>query len=1353
MKKLKVFNLKFCLIILALIMPISVTGIMATFFQDYAFAETGYIKSYVEAVNVTNSNFNSSTINSISENPSGWSKIVNNLTSTAGIINVGSNFDNYKNSTYRLSVNPSSYSADNQILMINSKTNINNRNVTREGFESNTISLDANSYYSFQVAFKSDTNYENDTSYVYRGDLNNSVNVTSARYNDVEFGEDSYVQITYNSSTFYVNKNLTSAGTLQNAFTTTGAFYADDEYVGYNYQEGEIENLTIYSRMADVESITITDGTRLYRDNNDEENYDTQEGDLTLNMTNVEIRDDDYLFVTIAGQGDFYVDKTDVNYTFGAGTEYFNSTINFTPNTTNQNSGSYSVDAGTAYYAQNTIYNNLNEYGVGSIYLKGLVDENGDEVELKFEKITSTEWTTFYFYIVTGDEAQEVTLELWLGGEDATSTGAVFFDEVVVNKYSENAFYQNYQQMKDKTYTQTNEANGNVNEIACTQFKSFEVDKSLNVGANLNFEDDFGVNALGGWTKEGSGNARVISLDALEGFETTTGYDFVGSNLSVDAIIDEYGNIEINSNRQAMALWVNNNYVAVKSKDIEIKTHKMYKVTAYYKISEITGTAYLTIQENDNIYKEIPLLNESNYTLASGSTSATSNAENNFTNNYGTMEIYIKGSELYNSSINIVLSLGNSGETATGCVIFDDISIEEVGYTEFSTAEEDGDTIVTINENTTEQSIANGNFNSTQDEDGNYPLSPSDWTIESGSGLVYGGVINTKDSEYNSYYNLYRENLDLGSENPYLWAVVRNPLNTNNSSEYYNNILMLNNYTAGYQSLTSPTFTLNANSYYNLTFNYKTLSTNENRPASFNVSVYNEDGVLLYEEENVTSDRWQTYQIYFETFTGAENVYVQIDFGTSANRMSGYAYFDNFELNSMEAEAYDEIRDTNANIVDMTDFYMHLPTNTVTDDLQDFTSGAYTTSGYDDGKQGGIVDASYFDDNHIFRVDTEEEDTRVFVLQTKSNTTYTIDSIFTFDLTSGNYYTLSFKLKTNFAYQTASQDVDLEDFDFGGIVGLSGFDYMTNLVSNDEYTEYTLYIYCTEDTSSTLHIGLQSDDFYTTGTMVLYDLSFTEISSDEDNASEGYDSAVDAMENSGYDINEDHVFATQTASSDSSDDSSDSDTESDATNDNNNDFTWLLLIASLITGLAIIIAIVGYFMRRVKIKKIETKRKETYDRKGTIHRDIVRKEAEEERNKEVSELEANIQKFENELNSLEKEHKEKVVKLREEDKAEISKATEKEFKLFAQKRSIISEKIEILKHQLENIKSPEYLLSLERKKYLQKESKEKALQKESKSKNSKKDVEDKKSANADKKTKDKKSDVDTKNDEDKKKKD
>lgn len=45
--------------------------------------------------------------------------------------------------------------------------------------------------------------------------------------------------------------------------------------------------------------------------------------------------------------------------------------------------------------------------------------------------------------------------------------------------------------------------------------------------------------------------------------------------------------------------------------------------------------------------------------------------------------------------------------------------------------------------------------------------------------------------------------------------------------------------------------------------------------------------------------------------------------------------------------------------------------------------------------------------------------------------------------------------------------------------------------------------------------------------------------------------------------------------------------------------------------------------------------------------------------------------------------------------------------MFAQKRTVIAEKLDILKHQLENVKSPEHLLSLERKKYAENEAKQK----------------------------------------------
>ena len=240
----------------------------------------------------------------------------------------------------------------------------------------------------------------------------------------------------------------------------------------------------------------------------------------------------------------------------------------------------------------------------------------------------------------------------------------------------------------------------------------------------------------------------------------------------------------------------------------------------------------------------------------------------------------------------------------------------------------------------------------------------------------------------------------------------------------------------------------------------------------------------------------------------------------------------------------------------------------------------------------------------------------------------------------------------------------------------------------------------------------------TTGTAVIYDINFEELSSEEESSADEFSSAQDIMKEDGYDINEDRVFATETASED---DTTDDDTTGDDTTaddgQNNDEFTWLLLISSLITGLAIIIAIVGWSLRKVKIKKIETKRKETYDRKGSLHKDVIRQEAEEERAKQVKEVEEDIKRFETELESLEKEHKEKVVNLRKTDNKEVSKATEKEFKLFAQKRTVIAEKIDILKHQLENYKSPEYLLSLERKKFAENEAKQRELAKASKKAN------------------------------------
>ena len=305
---------------------------------------------------------------------------------------------------------------------------------------------------------------------------------------------------------------------------------------------------------------------------------------------------------------------------------------------------------------------------------------------------------------------------------------------------------------------------------------------------------------------------------------------------------------------------------------------------------------------------------------------------------------------------------------------------------------------------------------------------------------------------------------------------------------------------------------------------------------------------------------------------------------------------------------------------------------------------------------------------------------------------------------------------------------------FGVTFGLTGFDYMTELVSDEDYQTYTMYFHPTEDASAKLHIALISSTQTQGGSMAIYDLAFE--TTDENT----YNRASDTVNASGYDINEDRVYisSAENAEDENPDENPDG-SESEDKNNNNSNFTWLLAISTIITALAIIIAIVGTVLRKVKIKKIERKRTESYDRKTSLNVDVIKAKAEKQRDAELEEVKVNITRFQTELDNLEKLHKQKVLNLREKDKVKVSKETDIEFKLFAQKRTVIVEKIDSLNKQIEQIKSPEYLLSLQRKVYAQEEMKQKELAKVSKKLNKKQSSEETKNSSKETKTENKKS--------------
>lgn len=1282
--------------IFALVLPLSASGLVYSL-SDFSVAKaesnttTNYYSGYMKEVGLTNNNFNSSTSTySISTSLSGWTGQLNDKRTTAGIINTGNSFQNYMTGTYYLSNNPLAKASDKNILMINSKTESSKNNMTaRQGYKSSSINMDANSFYSFQVSFKSDTNYESYTTYVEKGQIDDKINISKATFENKGFDE--YISFTYKSKQYYLHKTLTSDVVLAEKLNDVSFFYEDEEYVGFMHNDR-----AVYTAKANVETENV---------NEEEQN------NIKLNA------------------------------------QLFTCSINFD----NANSR-YTVESGTKYFTTKTEYTSLNDYVFGSLYLDGLKDENGDPVQAQYAKVTSKEWVTFYFFVATGNESQTVTLDLWLGTNKTgnESSGVVYFDDCHVYQYSENTFWKTYQSYIGKNYTQevtNSQGHTSIETYNCSNIFDLRNKNTIEYPTN-NFDFEEGVfnddiSSLKNWKKSGSGEAQVFNSKAPEYFKKTTGYDFVGSNLSCEAVI-EGEKVVITPNNHVLGLWAKNEFVNVKSNDISINANEIYKVKAYYKIAENTnGNVYMFVEENDNVLNAYNLTDKQ-YTLTGQTPSAgvTSNGSSDVTNNYGILEFYIKGGALYNSSVNISLGLGKSDETATGCVVFDDITIEKATTEKYDSATNK----VELDTKSGTTSVANGNFNKvTIEANQTYPQKAQDWTLTNGDGILFGGVVSTEKSQYDKYVAEYNRLKNEGVENidnPYYWATYSNPLNSNNSNTEPDNIMMMANLNKSWQKMQSANMSLSANNTYKLNFKYKTTNIS-NTKSNIKITLYGEDGFKLFESQQLsTNGQWKDFAIYLKSFAGASEIYMVVDFGNADEKTEGFAYFDNFELNTIDNSVYQgkvETAEGNGDvfsIVDMSNFYLNLPTNDITTDLSTTQTPAYTGSvvSNNDGNEivGGIVNSDKFGENSIYNISKEnpdDEGKNVFYITSQGVGSYTIQSNFNLDLEADKYYVLTFNLKTNFNYNNDGTELDKDKkYSYGATFGLTGFDYMTGLVSNEKYESYSVYFKATEATSSKLYIGLVCDSLETSGSMAIYDIAFEE--SDEDT----YNSMVTTTTDKKYDINEDKVYVAK-AEEANDDGSGDTDEGTDEEpSSNQGGFDWLL-VPTLITAFAIIIAVVGSILRKVKIKKVERKRKETYDRKQSLNIDIIKQKARAQRDEEVKEVEATVAKFEKELQNLEKQHKQKVLSLRAKDKGQVSKETDKEFKLFAQKRTVIAEKIEALNKQIEQLKTAEHLLSLERKIYVQEEMKQKELSKVSKKLNKEQDKQQKETDEQNKKTK------------------
>ncbi len=923
----------------------------------------------------------------------------------------------------------------------------------------------------------------------------------------------------------------------------------------------------------------------------------------------------------------------------------------------------------------------------GSIYVNGLVDKDGDPIKLGYESFDNEAWQEFYIFVATGDSAQNVTLDLYLGTNDGKrSQGAVFFDNVNVNRCSHNEFfesallhgYKNDNKLVNYQDSNKDETVFLVNELAPTYYL---IEGSENY--NFDFEDKIPENTdtlgehwqiiPGGLN---NGQAMIINNRDINYFTNTTGYQYAGYDLNYD-------------NTQSLVLWTNNNdysvggYVGVKSDDIMIEAHGIYKVSLKMKFAGInSGSFYLNVAENDYIYSAYPTLLSGDsdahnyYQLTSGKTSGiSSNVTNAWTNDYQTVELYIKGHNLFNTSVNLELWLGDMTTSAEGCVVIDDIKVERATYSAFSSASNQYELKYIDVDNST---FNNVNFDGTENEslEGKYPVAASGWTTEKENDKINesGVIYLAGNDEYDRLYN----KLDNYNNKVYAWAGI----NPDSGKTTPNNVYMMFNSENSYQSITSSSYSLSPNSYYKLTFDYYNQAFRNLNSSNINVEITDENGIVLFSKSGISSlDNWAKMEIYIHTAeTVSHSIKVKISLGDSENKVGGMVYLDNINIDANET--YGELFNDAKFKTDLGNYYLNLNDNLgsiVTNSpayslsVDEVYDSNYTTS--DNCAIGGIVSGK----NNSYGIENENNLlvlTNIVACRSSLKTNYKLT------LNEGSYYELSFDLATFFGDKAGTSDKEHE-CKYGLKVTIEGYESIEKLVSKEELQNYKIYLHSQASATPTITFTLISDCDNTTGTAIITNINF--VTSDENKFS-----AVASQP--GYDKTVFKATVENKADTGEDDEPDTGDTDTETSNDN----LWIL-IPSLIMAVALIVAIVGIALRKVKIKKIERVKKEAYDKKIKVNSDALMLEAEKIRDKEAGDIKLAISKLSEKRDSLENEHKTYVNELAKENDGKLSKDVEKAFKKYESDKVRLDEKINILNEKLSYTMTADYLLTLERK--------------------------------------------------------
>lgn len=703
--------------------------------------------------------------------------------------------------------------------------------------------------------------------------------------------------------------------------------------------------------------------------------------------------------------------------------------------------------------------------------------------------------------------------------------------------------------------------------------------------------------------------------------------------------------------------------------------NRVYKLSISAKTLNLSGSASLRLVQTGEVDEDgNPKYDTSNdHTISiTGNTSSTLN------NGYQRYTFIINSHPLKTTTFKLVVSLGDEDNATSGSISLTGAVLTKATYKNFEDASTGSSTqkiniaskTVDVSSDIKALTLSNGSFNSvkTTDTTKTYPATPANWTVSLGTNNQLYGVVNTKAEEFAKFT----------SNNTFTSSAI-NPGNPNGAES--NNVLMMYNSVTDTLSYTSEIDkSLDANSYHR--FSLKVLTQHSTLNIYLVATIDSKEVVLSSLKNVTTAGLWKDVDLYVNTGLRNLTVGVKVEMKSTGY---GFAYVDDatFDyaprtsgvLGQPTSEEFDKIQNTTyVNKADLTNL-------TATDSSTAYAPADHFNSTENENVKFGILNA---DDeiqikkvlkgfNQNYQTFNLVENKNILAIHTINYVKEQFTANIGYRFESNKYYLLTIKVYT--------QNLASEADKFGLGLSLSNYDEKFENINTENETEngwktYSFYINPTDTATSYLTIDFGTDTANLTGDAFIGDIVVREIEQ-----SEFITESTDTIK----------VLSTP-AKDDSDDDSND---DSDNSTSNKNNSAWFIAIPTVLTFLAIGIAVVGVSLRKVKIKKPVKKTKNAYDRNSKQSQQIYMRKATTMREERLRELEKQLETLQAERLTYEEQYKKDLsslrqLKIKRAPATEIAKL-EKDMKMNQKHSAQIGANVRWVENEIEQTKTDEYL--------------------------------------------------------------